>query len=62
LYAWLTRYVNWNEFTNSLLDIQFPFMLITARCSVMITIAFKAGAFKAGARTMHWHMGAVGAI
>ena len=27
-YVWLMRHVSWNEFTNSLLDIQFPFMLI----------------------------------
>ena len=29
-YVWLMRHVSWNEFTNSLLDIQFPFMLINS--------------------------------
>jgi hypothetical protein len=27
-YVWLRRHASWNEFTNSLLHIQFPFMLI----------------------------------
>jgi hypothetical protein len=42
-----------------LLHIQFPFMLMNnAPLSVMITIAFKAGAHS----MMHCHMGALGAI
>jgi hypothetical protein len=52
------RRASWNEFTNSLLDIQFPFMLIKS-----VLLRDDHDRIQGGrAHTVHCHMGAVGAI
>jgi hypothetical protein len=52
------RHASWNESINSLLHIQFPFILINSA-----PLRHDHDRSQAGAQiTMHCHMGAVGAI
>jgi hypothetical protein len=52
------RHASWNEFTNSLLHSQFPFMLINSAPLRQDHDRIQSGAHI----TVHCHMGAVGAI
>jgi hypothetical protein len=57
-YVWFMRQASWNESINSLLHIQFPFILINSA-----PLRQDHDRSQAGAQiTMHRHMGAVGAI
>ena len=57
-YVWLMRHASWNEFTNSLLHIQFPFMLINSALLRHDHDRIQGGR----AHTIHCHRGAIGAI